>query len=815
MTHMASTLMAIEHFNARNDSVVPELGLFRDCPIQFDTEKSAIFDTQSYTHLAVETLFAQPELPCAVAGPFHDVPALELSTLAAAAGKFPVTAHRAFNERVVTEYAAPYTSQLYPDMIAYARVLVDGLLQQGRTDYLAIVYPVTDTGTQRRENLSLAMDTKRIENRAYSYGSSFHSATSNDEVRDVRAALQGVKDSGFRTIVMCMELPTIEIPLIAEAANELGMSNGDYLWVWFGDFDISFFFTDDEDIRRFLAGSEWLLPLENHLLDPLDKFLLAFQSQDALAVNRLNSANPIAPGATGYYFAEADYFETNTPEYGSGYMYDSVIATGMGACLALAEKGNVTVKSHVRGIRSVNFTGATGPVRFEQGSEANMTHAALSGGGAREFSSVTYGAINILPPQAPGAELVPLALVSILSEGTWYPVEDPVFADGRNVPPDLLRKEPEQNYLNPGIRAVGFALMGIAISGAVAAGVWVYVYRKHRIVVAAQPYFLYELCLGIFISASTIFTISNDESYGWTDQELGRACMAIPWLLSLGHIITYGALFSKLWRINKVLQFSRRKIEIRQVAWPSALLFVAAIAILSLWTGLDSMVWKRDEIDSVTGESIAKCESDHFVAFITPLVILMLLPSLLTAFMAWKTKDVDGSYSESYWISIMIVVQLEVILIALPMISLLRDISSNARYVGFVFLIWTFPMSTLLLIFGPKVVAHYQATHGNGDVRQRSKRGEVGQGVRVSGLIATTPELEEIQRTWKDSHDSNPSQVEELQHSEQHAPESDLTSSKLSHPEGEVCPPEEKLRPIEEDVRPLQEDICHSDSDDE
>jgi hypothetical protein len=762
MTHMASALMAIEHFNARNDSVVPELAYYRDCPIQFDTEKSAIFDTQSYTHLAAETLFAQPELPCAVAGPFHDIPALELSTLAAAARKFPVTAHRAFNQRVTTDYSAPYTTQLYPDMISSAEVLVSGLLIQERTDYVAIVYSATDTGSQRRQVLSLAMDTNLIENRAYGFYSPFINPTLS-AVQGIRKALQEVQDSGFRTIVMSMELATLELPEIAEAANDLGLCNGDYLWMWFGDFDPAYWNSDDENIQKLLAGSIWTLPLELHLVDDNDKFLLAYQSQDALAVNRLNAANPIAPGATGYRFAEADFFEKLKPEYGSGFLYDSVIATGMGACLALAEKGNVTVESHVRGIRSASYTGASGVVRFNQNTEAYVADDAREG--ARTSSSMLWGVLNLRPPQPPGAEPIPFALTNFFSEGQWIPLEAISYADGRDVPPDLLRREPDQNHLTPGVRAVGFALMGIAILTAVAAAVWVFLHRKHRIVTAAQPYFLYELCLGAIISASTIFSISFDESYGWSDQQLGRACMATPWLLSLGHIITYGALFSKLWRINKVLQFSRRKIEIRHVAWPSAILFVAAIAVLSLWTGLDSMTWQRAEIDSDTGASIAQCQSDHLAGFMIPLVVLMLLPSLLTAVMAWKTKDIDGSYSESYWICIMNVVQLEIILVAVPMIIVLRDVSTDARYIGFILLIWTFPMSTLLLIFVPKVVAHYEVTHGSGDVQRKSKRGEV-QGIRVSGLIES----------------SKVSQLKENEHSMQHDREAHLKTSE-SHSE--------------------------------
>lgn len=200
--------------------------------------------------------------------------------------------------------------------------------------------------------------------------------------------------------------------------------------------------------------------------------------------------------------------------------------------------------------------------------------------------------------------------------------------------------------------------------------VWVYINREHRIVRASQPYFLYELCWGSITSLSTIVAISFDESYGWDEQQLSRACVATPWLLSLGHIITYGALFSKLWRINKVLQLSRRRIDVRQVVWPSAILFLAALIILGLCAGLDSMQWRRVQVNSETGETIGRCDSEHFAAFLIPLVLIMIIPTVLTMIMAWKTKDIDGSYSESYWISVMVIVQLEVIFIAVHTLSL-------------------------------------------------------------------------------------------------------------------------------------------------
>jgi len=169
------------------------------------------------------------------------------------------------------------------------------------------------------------------------------------------------------------------------------------------------------------------------------------------------------------------------------------------------------------------------------------------------------------------------------------------------------------------------------------------VHREHRVVKAAQPYFLYLICLGAAVCASAIFPLSFDESYGWSSTQLSHACMSVPWVFSLGYMITYGALFSKLWRVNKVLQPVHRKIDIKQVLWPFVALTALTVLILSLWTGLDPLKWEREAINSITGESIGQCQCDNIMAFLAPLIAVMLIPTLLTAYMAWRTKDVDGA----------------------------------------------------------------------------------------------------------------------------------------------------------------------------
>ena len=106
--------------------------------------------------------------------------------------------------------------------------------------------------------------------------------------------------------------------------------------------------------------------------------------------------------------------------------------------------------------------------------------------------------------------------------------------------------------------------------------------------------------------------------------------MTVPWLFCFGYITIYGALFAKLWRINQVLQIARRTIKIRQVAWPCLVLVLIALIILSLWTAIDPLWWTRMEINEDTGESIGSCWSDNMFAFLTPLIFIMLIPTVLT-----------------------------------------------------------------------------------------------------------------------------------------------------------------------------------------
>jgi len=741
-TALAAAILAADHFNRRDASVVPQLNDLGDCNVRLDLNRTFAFDTGTVGHGAAHQFVrqvGQTGLPCAVVGPLSDLPALELSVLALGA-EIPMVVGRSNNERVVMDEFSPFTSQVWPDVVDTSLITAEFLLQRNRTDFVSLLYTVTDANIQRRELISWALDGQGITHDTHPMERNVE--FDQDETQTPLAALRSVKERGFRTIVVCMENALLEFPAIAEAAEALGMNNGDYFWFWFGYFDPVLVYTDDPTYRKLFQGSALVLPIEEFWRSSLDgsaddPFSQAWNSAALSVVDGVNALNPLSQGDLGYVFAQSDFFRTNRPDWGAGYLFDAVMTIGIGACTAARQHqqndtGIVTGLEHLNGIRSVDFKGSTGQVKF---------YNAQGRSGARLSTTLTFEAINLLP----------MALDETNGKAwhvsdVWYPDSDRwttvapfIYAHGRTVPPEFLRDPPDQNYISAGLQAFGLALMSTVFLAGTGAIIWVYIHRKNRVLAASQPVFLYTVAVGCIIEASTIFTKTFDESNGWSESSLTALCQATPWLISIGHIIVFGSLFSKLWRVNKVLQFARRKIEVRQVAWPAAILCLAALVVLSVWTAVYGETWERSEVNAYTGESIASCTGEHAGVFVGILLTLMLIPTLLTGFMAWKTKDVSDEFSEAKWIWMLFVVQLEVLLVAVPTIVILQDISANGRYLGMTIILWVFPMSTLVLILGPKVFAYYRALNGGQEIR--SKRGERIGSTRVTGISSTSSTL--------------------------------------------------------------------------
>lgn len=93
-----------------------------------------------------------------------------------------------------------------------------------------------------------------------------------------------------------------------------------------------------------------------------------------------------------------------------------------------------------------------------------------------------------------------------------------------------------------------------------------------------------------------------------------------------------------MWRINKVLQFRRTKVRIRNVVWPTVVLLLITVVFLAVWSVLYGLDWERIVVNPETGESVGSCRGDSSTIWLVSGIPITLLPILLVGYMAWKTK---------------------------------------------------------------------------------------------------------------------------------------------------------------------------------
>jgi hypothetical protein len=377
---------------------------------------------------------------------------------------------------------------------------------------------------------------------------------------------------------------------------------------------------------------------------------------------------------------------------------------------------------HMEGITGLDFHGVTGRHLWNE-TRRKRTRS-------REY--MTWGVYNIRAINAREKELMEARfpdhnftlwhyLTDILEGGPVYgewkmTEEGPfLFPDGTPEPPKLLRDPPDQNYLSLGARIFGLTLMSISLLLTLLVTFLVYNYQGQSIIHHNQPFFLYVILLGTAVLAFSIIFLSFDEAALSAAPEddppefLDTACMTLPWFLSLGYSLIYGALFMKLWRINRVLQCSRarrKSIGIKKVIWPCVLMLSASVTVLTVWTAVDPFQWKRTPIDpdEPQEESFGQCASSYEMIFICILGAVTFTPLVMSMFMAYKTKDIDSKFSESSWAFMTIVFQVQVLVVGIPILIIVKQKSKDATYMCLVMLIWTLSMSTVILMFGPKLV---------------------------------------------------------------------------------------------------------------
>ena len=263
------------------------------------------------------------------------------------------------------------------------------------------------------------------------------------------------------------------------------------------------------------------------------------------------------------------------------------------------------------------------------------------------------------------------------------------------------------NRLGRGIRAYGFSVASVTMAVAIVFAGWSYTNRTSSVVKASQPFFLILICLGVFVLASSVFPMAIDDGFA-SQEACDRACMAVPWLVTMGWSILFAALYAKLRRVNLVISnakaFRSIKVSETDVMLPFAILFTCNLILMTLWTVLDPLVWTRVETSPTESYGACKVEDRYDVSWkvIVSFIAIFNGAALIGANIeAYKARNVDTEYGESSYIGLIMGSFLQVVLVGLPLFFLVND-NPTARFFLTSSMVFLMSISVLLLLFVPK-----------------------------------------------------------------------------------------------------------------
>jgi len=265
----------------------------------------------------------------------------------------------------------------------------------------------------------------------------------------------------------------------------------------------------------------------------------------------------------------------------------------------------------------------------------------------------------------------------------------------------------------------GFLLSAMTMATSVACAIWVMLKSSCVIIRASQPFFLYLVCFGTFIMGASLIPLSIDDSLAST-RVCDAACMAFPWTLALGFSITFAALFSKVWRINRLMtaaaNLRREKVRPQDVMIPFSIIIVLNLVVLLSWTLMDPLKWER--VVTSPSSSYGTCWSSLSAVQLTFLVLLGLVnysALLMANFQAYHSRNIPDEFCESRYIFFANFGMLQVSMISLPVMFLVVD-KPAAFFVIQSTVVCAIAVPLQVWIFAPKL--HHVLSHSQASSRQ-------------------------------------------------------------------------------------------------
>jgi hypothetical protein len=269
------------------------------------------------------------------------------------------------------------------------------------------------------------------------------------------------------------------------------------------------------------------------------------------------------------------------------------------------------------------------------------------------------------------------------------------------------------------VKTYANALVVFSLSLAFAFAAWVYLNRRHSVIMASQTLFLGLIACGSVLSILAIVPMASDDTYD--TEGLARtgeyvpanvACMSQVWLYSLGFTCSMGPLFAKTFRLSKLANTKLRRATMSnaQVLKYCAALVAVDLVLLIAWTAASPLKYFRDtQVTDAVGYplvSVGLCRSEGDA---TPFVVLLgafhLTVLLVGNYVCYTVRHLKKTVlSEGKYVSLAMFSNVQVLLLGIPLIVIASEDPTTSVF-SRATVIFLIEVSTLLLIFIPKIIA--------------------------------------------------------------------------------------------------------------
>jgi hypothetical protein len=268
-----------------------------------------------------------------------------------------------------------------------------------------------------------------------------------------------------------------------------------------------------------------------------------------------------------------------------------------------------------------------------------------------------------------------------------------------------------------------------------------YVYRNMKVMQLAQPFFLGLVIVGSMVDATSIIFMSRD-GQNYTKEELDRACMAWPWLLAIGHMMTTATLLAKIYRVKKVCMadgtsrsLRKAKVTIKSVSVFIVVCLLYDVIILSVWYSIDPFVWSMHAKSTDSGgyliDAYGTCSSQESYSWVFPFLLLVghLHVLIYANVLVYQTRRFH-KISDSKNVAICLFNSIQLIIVASPLVVLFND-NVAANYLIRVLFVFLTNLWVLLLVVLQK---GYVCVKGQGNVLPDFHTVRRGSATRLSGV---------------------------------------------------------------------------------